>query len=185
MTTARALAATTATAIVLAALAGCGLDRASSEPATPDPAQVRAQEEAAKAAAFKESEEAIRALEVDSNANPSRPAAGWYADPVFVDEQQQFFDQIKKQQLVIKGSSKLETVEPVDFRPAPLNMVAMRVCSTVTGGIYDSKGRNVTTTPEGKPLTDKERRIASLYSMHKSGHTGRWQIRHVEQEGKC
>ena len=61
--------------------------------------------------------------------------------------------------------------------------VAVDICSTVTGGIYDSKGRNVTTTPEGKPLTDKERRIAERYSMRQNGST--WEIDYVVQEGAC
>lgn len=186
-TTPRALAATTATALVLvAALAGCGSNRAASEPVTPNPAQVQAQKEAAAAAAYKASEEAIRAYTAASNADPMRVADGWYAAPQLIDENRQFVDELKSRGLTIKGSSVIVSIEPIDYQGPPMYQAAMRVCSTVTGGIYDSKGRNVTTTPAGKPQTDKQRRIGERYAMHQDGKTKKWQIEYVRQEeGPC
>lgn len=183
--TPRALAATTAAALALAALAGCSSSRAAGEPVTPDPATVQAQKEAAKAAAYKESEAAIRAYVTDINAEPMKPAAGWYATQPFIEEQKQLFDEIKKQKLTIKISSKLASIEPVDYQGPPMTTAKMEACEIVTGGVYDSKGRNVTVTPEGKPITDKERRISSWYSMYMDASATTWQIEHVEQRGTC
>lgn len=183
--TPRALAATTAAALALAALAGCSSSRASGEPVTPDPATVQAQKEAAKAAAYMESEEAIRAYVTDLNRDRMRPPSGWYASPKLIDEQTQILDEFKNRGLTIKGSSSIVSIEPIDYQGAPMYQAGMRVCSTITGGIYDSKGRNVTTTPEGKPLADKQRRIAERYAMHQNGSTKRWQIDYVRQEGTC
>lgn len=182
--TPRALAATTVAALALAALAGCSSSRAAGEPVTPDPATVQAQKEAAKAAAYKGSEEAIRAYVADDK-DRMTPAAGWYAAQSFIDEQQQVIDAIKKQKLTIKISSRLASIEPVDYQGPPMNQARMAVCMIVTGGVYDSKGRNVTVTPEGKPITDKERRISSWFAMHKDSTAQRWQIEHVTQRGTC
>ena len=151
----RSLAAAIATGLVLVtALTGCSGDRAASEPVTPDPAKVRAEKEAAQATAWKESEEAIRAYVADLNEDRMRPPtpSTWYASPKLIDEQTQILDELKNRGLTIKGTSSIVSIEPIDYQGAPMYQAGMQVCSTVTGGIYDSKGRNVTTTPEGKPL---------------------------------
>ena len=185
-TTPRALAATTATALVLvAALAGCGSNRAASEPVTPNPAQVQAQKEAAAAAAYKASEEAIRAYTAAGNKDPMKPADGWYAAQQLIDEDTAFVDELKKRKLTAKGTSVINSIEPIDYQGPPMYQAGMRVCSTVTGGIYDSQGRNVTSTKDGKPSSDKARRIGSRYAMHQDGSTKRWQIEYVRQEGPC
>lgn len=179
--TPRALAATTAAALALAALAGCSSSRAAGEPVTPDPATVQAQREAAKAAAYKGSEEAVRAYVAAFNKDRSA-ATGWYAAPRLIAENQAFLDELKSRGLTVKGSSVIESIEPIDY--VHPNLTVLQVCSTVTGGVYDSKGRNVTSTKDGRPSTDKPRRLQSWYRTHRDS-ASRWPVEHVEQKGPC
>ena len=112
-----------------------------------------------------------------------------YISASFKAQQQKFIDLLRERKLHNKVRSELESVTPVDYVPSPMYEAQMRTCSVVTGGIYDAKGRNVTTDPDGKPIEDKPRRIATVYEAKlgrfddgKGGSTERWQLMRSTQE---
>lgn len=151
------------------ALSGCAAQEAPAAPmptATPTPTPDWAA-----------AEKVIRAAEADLQKN------GQYTDTTLVGpgalaEAQAFRDELKAQGLTEKGTTKLESVEPIPggFHPETRRL-ALYTCSTVTGGFYDSKGRSVTVDAAGKPVDDKKpRRVKEQIRLVPNPQTGQLYI---------